>query len=1345
MFSKQNQPNQPNSVDAREAVKKQLLRSLMQQVVDEVSSMEETALNEMVTSMISDIDTSSMRARIEKQIESGFEDGFSQVDFDTKIAEHQEKLSISVQDQLNERVGAIATDIIKVQLADINVHAIQQDLEVQTKQFLENRFATLDLDEMVSAETKEVVSKVEASLKEKTSSASTQMIRDFQAEFKDNIESSSEEAASYISHEIATQIAQAKQLWRSDTDERLKSEFAEAKSDIISHIGQKIEKDASKVQKQIEKTVSTEIEKTIQAMDLETLFEANKAAVTSKAELELKQKAESISQELMTSFQAEFIQTLESSTESATKNVSNYMEERVAKATQDWNEQTSEKVSAEVVRVQSDIIARVESTVKNDAERLQRHIDDVISTGFNDKVQAIDFEQVIEANKIKVETQVDEALKEKADAVSLALVTSIQTDFSKKLASATNASSSKLIKELSKFVEDALKKDAPTTDLIISNAIQDITSDKPWINAASNRVSEELASHLSSIVQLEIAESSSTIESAVNHLRTEPELFESLALKVRGEVIEEVSRLTLTNLGDANATAKEAATHFSFDDDKLVSAIALLRTDVLNDVVRRTLLSFGDAESVRQEAQKWVNEEDSYIQLAVAEVVKSANEVISVLVHQQLADTNSVVRKISPTFTADTVQIRNAVKATRQDLIFKITDMVESELKETEKVASESAAQISDDHDAVQKAVRLTVSKMVDEIITLTETRLHCTERISSDARGRMAKDIPTVVQAADVLENMLLAEVAAYATKRLYEVGPASEKAGTFLKADKEIEAVRKAMMNSVLKSIAEESVTELSDTKSVARRAFGQIDLNQEAIAKAVEMVRSSLIAEVAEAASSKIEDVNEVAKESRLLISTTNSSITGATSWVYDMLVEEVAEQSLKFVSESNKTAELVLSRVQEEKEVINRVQEIVHDQMIERLLAHALQEIKDKVSDGSHEAEKAFFRSSMHVFAESKSPEVPVGEPVKVTSEPESSAPQDSVDWTLLSDIQDSVDDQPSVTEEPDSQDSQNDRFSDDKMTEASTNVAEISQPEKTWSVSEFMNDSPESPSISVGDGTHGSAPKIGNKPQAKSQSTYYMYGIVSSDLVTDSMFAGIEGLQENSLVYSLRCGNLTAIVSSLTDPAFSPYLIRKSMRDNQWLKDQVRHHAGVLSEAKGLMSIIPLRFGTVFNSENDIRKFVENQRSNMMETLVRLQDKSEFGIRAVCNLSSLQASLSNSDDTFRSSLNQICHGVADFVRNQMEQDGQFAEGSSVKSLVSNYATRIHGPLNEMASEAVAKDIPVHQSSNDVQVILNATYLVSAVGEKNFRARITALAQEMSSAGVTEWSLATISLR
>lgn len=126
MFSKQ---NPTNPADAREAVKKQLLRSLMQQVVDEVSSMDAKAFDSMVSSLMGDMDTTALHQRIEAQIESGFASAFDKLSIEERIAEKQAAFSNKIDEIVKERLEADLQNLsssIDEEIVD-RIEVIQQE------------------------------------------------------------------------------------------------------------------------------------------------------------------------------------------------------------------------------------------------------------------------------------------------------------------------------------------------------------------------------------------------------------------------------------------------------------------------------------------------------------------------------------------------------------------------------------------------------------------------------------------------------------------------------------------------------------------------------------------------------------------------------------------------------------------------------------------------------------------------------------------------------------------------------------------------------------------------------------------------------------------------------------------------------------------------------------------------------------------------------------------------------------------------------------------------------------------------------------------------------------------
>jgi hypothetical protein len=233
-----------------------------------------------------------------------------------------------------------------------------------------------------------------------------------------------------------------------------------------------------------------------------------------------------------------------------------------------------------------------------------------------------------------------------------------------------------------------------------------------------------------------------------------------------------------------------------------------------------------------------------------------------------------------------------------------------------------------------------------------------------------------------------------------------------------------------------------------------------------------------------------------------------------------------------------------------------------------------------------------------------------------------------------------------------------------------------------------------------------------KPQSN-RSSLYLFGVVRTDDATPEDFEGIEGITEGTSVRLLSCGTLTALVSATTDGMLHPEAIKESMKDSDWLKTHVRRHADVLAETQSIQTVIPLRFGCVMPNPSEIKKFVDAREDTLLDALTRLHNRSEFSVRVHFD----NESLTDADDDLKG----VPSGVADFLR-QAAADVEHAPSPD------GIADRIHSHLSRFAGEAMRNPV------GGMEMILNATYLITMASEEDFRTEVRKLSSEFHALGI-----------
>ena len=110
----------------------------------------------------------------------------------------------------------------------------------------------------------------------------------------------------------------------------------------------------------------------------------------------------------------------------------------------------------------------------------------------------------------------------------------------------------------------------------------------------------------------------------------------------------------------------------------------------------------------------------------------------------------------------------------------------------------------------------------------------------------------------------------------------------------------------------------------------------------------------------------------------------------------------------------------------------------------------------------------------------------------------------------------------------------------------------------------------------------------------------MYGVIEARDNTSFGKIGIGGMGEN--VYCVHHGDVAAVVSK------TPVFIFDPTRENALA------HEHVIETVMKTNTIIPMSFGTVFRTDDDIREVLKSIYSSLKDVLKQMTGKLEFGLK-----------------------------------------------------------------------------------------------------------------------------------
>ena len=193
------------------------------------------------------------------------------------------------------------------------------------------------------------------------------------------------------------------------------------------------------------------------------------------------------------------------------------------------------------------------------------------------------------------------------------------------------------------------------------------------------------------------------------------------------------------------------------------------------------------------------------------------------------------------------------------------------------------------------------------------------------------------------------------------------------------------------------------------------------------------------------------------------------------------------------------------------------------------------------------------------------------------------------------------------------------------------------------------------------------------------------------------------------VYTLHHRDLAAVVSD------TPIRIYDPTREN------VLAHELVNETVMREFTVIPMSFGTIFRTREDIHELLRSTYRAFDDVLDKMQDKIEFGLKVLWDRETVVSRLEAKDDEIRRLKDEITRNEQNSTYFARMQLGRLVE-SGLESAASGYMMDIHESLKPVAV-ASRSNKPIGD-----RMIMNAAYLVERSREQEFDEAVKALSRK-----------------
>src|SRR5205085_3559465 len=230
-----------------------------------------------------------------------------------------------------------------------------------------------------------------------------------------------------------------------------------------------------------------------------------------------------------------------------------------------------------------------------------------------------------------------------------------------------------------------------------------------------------------------------------------------------------------------------------------------------------------------------------------------------------------------------------------------------------------------------------------------------------------------------------------------------------------------------------------------------------------------------------------------------------------------------------------------------------------------------------------------------------------------------------------------------------------------------------------------------------------------QPQSQQQEGRYVYGVIEARDSVGFGRIGIGGLGES--VYSVHHGDVAAVVSK------TPVFIFDPTRENALA------HEHVIETVMKTNTIIPMSFGTVFRTDDDIKEVLRSIYPSLKDVLKQMSGKLEFGLKVTWDRERVIEELKRDHEEihrFHLELTRKHLQSTYFARMQLGRmiDKALAERSA------DYVREIYDALRHICV-ASRDNKPIGD-----KMIMNAAFLLNREREADFDAAVNKIAQKFS---------------
>lgn len=207
-----------------------------------------------------------------------------------------------------------------------------------------------------------------------------------------------------------------------------------------------------------------------------------------------------------------------------------------------------------------------------------------------------------------------------------------------------------------------------------------------------------------------------------------------------------------------------------------------------------------------------------------------------------------------------------------------------------------------------------------------------------------------------------------------------------------------------------------------------------------------------------------------------------------------------------------------------------------------------------------------------------------------------------------------------------------------------------------------------------------------------------------------------GLNDGAPLLTKDFANVSAVVSEVPLNEYCGESAENNLQDLAWVGPRALRHAEIIEFVRSYSPVLPSRFGTLFSSEESLKKLLEWNAGKIDRFLDAVSGNDEWSVKVVSSRASIVGKLFADKLAGQSeALAGMAPGLRYFKERQLRTAVEKEVGDWLRAILTAVATE----LTQCSEDWQKREIAGGQEEADMVIVANWAFLVDREVEEDFK--------------------------